>query len=352
MNTPFALARLAAFGLPGAPQDAIELDDPDGLIVAAEAQRVLPWVAASVDAGLVTGATDEWRTRLRQHQIGAAQTTMAAHAAAISVIRRLADAGVTDVRVLKGCATGHLDYGRPVDRFSTDVDLLVRPQDLATVVAQFPDTDVPAPRRAYWQDHYGKSTTVITDVRVEIDIHTMLGQGYFGLVIPLDELMAAPEEFSISGVPMLALDGPNRLIHAANHAAASNHKGMHSIRDVVQLVLVTEVDWREAIDRATRWHVEALFARGVVEAWDTFPVPSHPLAEWARDQRPHGRQRLAFGLVGDRPRGHLLTAPLALPPHRWPGYVGPLLFPSRAYLAENRKGWGIRARAILDELRP
>ncbi len=110
---------------------------------------------------------------------------MSAHAAATSVVGRLAAAGITEVRVLKGCATGHLDYRRPVDRFSTDVDLLVRREDLATVIAQFPDTAVPAPRRAYWQYQYGKSTTVLTETFVEIDIHTMLGQGYFGRVIPI-----------------------------------------------------------------------------------------------------------------------------------------------------------------------
>jgi hypothetical protein len=352
VNTVDALARLAGFGLPGIDTSVVTLDHPDELLTAAEAGRALPWVAASVEAGEVHGVSDSWRSDLRRRQLGAVQTTMAAHAAATSVVSRLASAGVSDVRVLKGCASGQLDYVRAVDRFSTDVDLLVQRDDLATVLEQFLVTAVPAPRRDYWQYHYGKSTTVLTETFVQIDIHTMLGQGYFGSVIPVDELMDSPVSFSIGDTPMSALDGPNRLIHAANHVAASHHKGLHSIRDVLQLVLVSDVDWAEAIVRVQRWKADALFARGVVEAWGAFALPSHPLLEWAQRQAPHGRQRLAFGLVGERPRGHLLTAPLALPPHRWPGYVLPLVFPSRAYLAENRKGWGSRAKAMLTEVLP
>ena len=347
-----SLARLAAFGLPGVDPSPMVLDDPDGVLGVAVARRVLPWVAAAVADGWVTGVSDEWRVDLRRRQLDAVQTTMAAHAAALDVAERLDAAGIGDARILKGCATGHLDYERAVDRFSTDVDLLVRPDDRPAFVARFPAAVVPAPRREHWQNHYGKSTTVVTPTKVEVDVHTMLGLGYFGLVIPLDELFASPSPFTIAGVEFLALDGPNRLIHASTHAAASAHKGLHSVRDVLQLVLVSGVDWETAIIRAERWKIDVLFARGVIEAWDTFPVPPHPLVQWARGVEPHGRQRVALRLADGRPRGHHLTAPIALPAHQWPGYIGPMLFPSRDYLAENSKNWRTRTKQLLAELLP
>jgi hypothetical protein len=151
---------------------------------------------------------------------------------------------------------------------------------------------------------------------------------------------------------MLALDGPSRLFNAALHVAASDYTGMHSRRDVLHLALISGVDWRESINRASRWKVDALMARGVVNAWDTFDVEAHPLLEWAQQHQAKGRQRVALRLAGDRVGGHLLTAPLALRPHRWPGYVLPLLFPSRAYLAERGGGWSGRARSILRGLKP
>jgi hypothetical protein len=348
--TAAAVARLAAFGLPGVDPTPIVLSDPSEVLDVAAAKRVLPWVAAAVDAGWVADLSDEWRTDLRARRLAAIQTTLAAHSAAIDVAGRLTAAGIGDARILKGCATAHLDYERPADRFSTDVDVLIRPTDRPALIAQFPDDVIPAPRSAHWQGHYGKSTTVTTGRQVQLDVHTMLGQGYFGLAIPIDELFADPASFTIGGTDLLALDGPNRLIHAANHAPLAH--GLHSVRDVLQLVLVTGVDWESAVGRVQRWGVDVLFARGVLLAWSTFPVPSHPLADWARTRAARGRQRLALRLVGDRPRGHLLTAPLALPLREWPGYVGPMVFPSREYLAENGKSWATRTRSMFGELLP
>ena len=119
---------------------------------------------------------------------------------------------------------------------------------------------------------------------------------------------------------------------------------------MLQLTLVSEVDWREAIDRATRWNVESLMAQGVRRAFDELIVESHPILEWAQRHRPAGRQRVALGLLGDRQRGYFLTGVAALPVYRWPGYVGPLVFPSREYLHETNLQFGARTRRLLSEV--
>ena len=142
---------------------------------------------------------------------------MAAHAVAHHTIERLGQAGWTDVRVLKGCATGHLDYARPTDRYSSDVDLLVSTVDPALLAQVFPAEAIPAPRRRRWQKRYGKATTIVGEHGVELDLHVTIGDGYFGLVIPPDELRQHAEAFDIAGTRMLALDGPGRLLHAAMH---------------------------------------------------------------------------------------------------------------------------------------
>jgi hypothetical protein len=350
VNAASALARIGAFGLPGATIESINADHFLALASLAESQRMLPWLSAAVAEGQVENLLLEDTDHLRQRTLLAIQSTLAAHSAAASIVSRLKDAGVTDVRVLKGCATGYLDYSPHGHRFSSDVDLLIRSADYGAVLSVFPDSNIPAPRRVNWQRRYGKATTIKDGSGVELDIHTTLSPGYFGLVLPVPELMALSEPFKIGGVEMLALDGPGRLLHAANHAGGPGFIGMHSARDVLQLVLVSEVDWQESIDRATRWRVDGLFARGVVKSWERFDIVGHPLLDWALGHRLVGRQRLAFSLVGGRPRGHNFTAPLALPPQRWPGYVLPLAFPSREYLKENGKTWGARSRQIVDEL--
>jgi hypothetical protein len=285
----------------------------------------------------------------------AVQMTLGAHAAVASVVTQLGAVGVADVRVLKGCATGPLDYQRPTDRFSSDVDLLLPRDDLPKALSTFSNPPVIcAPGWPRWEQRYGKGSTVHDDHGLEIDIHSMLGQGYFGLSIPFDELMDRPDPFTIGGVKLFGLDGPNRLIHAAHHVGVSSagYTGMHSRRDVLQVALVGSVDWREAIDRATRWKVDALVARGVATAWSTFEVDSHPLLEWAQHHEAVGRQRVALRLVGNHHGGHFLTAPLALAPHRWPGYVLPLMFPSPAYLADRGIGRAARVRSVMRALKP
>jgi hypothetical protein len=349
MNAAEALRRLAAFGLPGAHDEPIVVESLDALIDLADRRRALSWVVHATHRGLVANATDEFEQQLRARHLAAVHTTLAAHAAAVAVIERLAAGGIGDVRVLKGCATGHLDYERPTDRFSSDVDLLIPSCDLDLLAGAFPPGSIPEPRRRRWQERYGKSTTVADPNGVEIDLHVQLANGYFGLAIPMDALRRDPATFRIAGTDLDALDGPNRLLHAAVHLGGSHHYNLNSARDVLQLALVSDVGWPETVERARRWKVDALLAEGVRRAWIDLAVEPHPLADWATRHVAVGRQRLALRVAGGAPGGPFLTAPLALPLHRWPGYLAPMLFPSRAYLTANGDTWTTRVRARVGE---
>ena len=295
---------------------------------------MLHWLSSAVSMGLVEPVTPEEHDRLRRQTLSAVQTTLASHAAAATIVSRLKKAGVDDVRVLKGCATGILDYSPVGYRYSTDVDVLVRASDYDAVFSIFPAEVLPASRSDRWKRHTAQERTACDANGIEIDVHMALTQGYFGLVVPPADLMRHADRFEIGGTEMLALDGPGRLIHAAVHTAQSEYVGLHSARDVLQLALVSEVDWREAVERVTRWRIDGLFALGVVDAWSRFAVAGHPLLEWAQKLRPDARQRLALRIVGNHPRRHVLTAPLGIPLHRWPGFFVPLVWPSREFLAE------------------
>lgn len=352
INATEALALIGTLDLPGVqPPLPVRVDSFAQLLELADAQRMLTWLAAAVSRDLVEAVSDDHRRLLAQQTLMATQTTLAAHAAATRVVPQLAAAGVVDVRVLKGCATAILEYSPHRHRYSSDVDLLIRPSDWDTALSVLPAAGIPIVRSNNFQRRYGKATTLRDESGVEIDLHTMLTHGYFGLVIPIDELMGNTESFEIGGIEMQALDRPSRLIHAANHVAASEYIGMHSARDVLQIALGDGESWRLAIDRSERWKVDGLFAAGVVKAWGMFEVGSHPLLDWASRHRASARQRTALWMMGDRAHGPQMTGPLALPPHRWPGYVGPFLFPSRTFLAsrdEDRRSLG---RRIARELR-
>ena len=227
---------------------------------------------------------------LRDRTMSAAETTLAAHAAAMHVVQRLDEIGVDDAVVLKGCATAHLDYERAADRFSSDVDLMVPGDRIADVVAAFERArPCSPPGAARWNRRYGHATTLKGFNGVDLDVHVRVAQAYVGLSIPPDELRIDTAPFSIGGTPMRGLDGPNRLIHAAVHSRSVNI-GLHSKRDVPQLVLVSGVDWEEAIRRAERWQIGHFFALGVLAAWRSFDLPDHPLTDWAEQHQPTGRR--------------------------------------------------------------
>lgn len=325
------VARIAATMLPGMTDESIEITSSPGLLHRAEARRLLGQVRQAVAAGSVVGVTDEWSALLEARHRSAVGTTMSAHAATADVIGRLAERDI-DATVLKGCATGHLDHVRAADRFSSDVDLLVRPSDLVATVDVLAPAERPAWRSDRWQREYGKSVTIETPHAVHIDVHTALTDGYFGSSIPFDALTAQRASFTLAGRQVAALDGPGRLLHAALHVAMSNDYGLNSAFDVPLLILGGSTSWREMADRATRWRIETAVAAGVRRAWTDFGLGEHPVLAWAESITPGRRQRWAWHLAQSRPGGYHFTSPLALPAWRWPGYVGPILAPHRDYL--------------------
>ena len=138
VNAADAMERIGAFELPGVQLEPIRLESFPELLDLAESQRMLPWVSAAATQNLLEDVSPEELEALKSRTLASIQTTLAAHAAAARVVARLADIGVTDVRVLKGCATGYLDYSPLSRRFSSDVDLLVRPDDYDAAITAFP----------------------------------------------------------------------------------------------------------------------------------------------------------------------------------------------------------------------
>ena len=285
------LRRLASDGLSGHLPSRTETASLDHLLGAADVDRVLPYVYQAAREGRIQDSTGEWLEEVRVRTMAAAAFTLAAHSAAMQLIQRLDEIGVGDALILKGCATAHLDYERPADRFSSDVDVLVPGTAIGDVIDGFRQLERAPERSLNWSRRFGHAVTL---------------------------------------------------------------KGLTGVeRDVPQLVLVSEVDWEEAIRRAERWQIDYFFSLGVINAWSAFELPTHPLVEWAEGyHRPAGRrQRLAAQLAGSRLRGNVIAAPLALPIREWPAYVGPLLFPSKAYVQANNKGWRTRLRIFTGEVR-
>lgn len=327
------VGRIAATTLPdvGVGSDPIRITPSPDLLQRVELRQVLGPVRQAVATGTAVGASGEWSDLLDARYRASLGTTMSAHAAAVEIIGTLTQRGI-DATLLKGCATGHLDHVRPADRFSSDVDILVRPDDLVATIDSLSPADRPVGRSERWQREYGKSMTIEPLGAVHIDVHTALTDGYFGMSIPFDELTAHRASFELAGRQVAALDAPGRLLHAALHLAMSSDYGLNSAYDVPLLVLSDPTTWGETADRATQWRIEAAVAAGIRLAWEDFGLDDHPALEWARTVTPGRRQRWAWSLAQSRPGGYHYTTPLALSVQRWPGYLAPIVLPSKEYL--------------------
>ena len=117
----------------------------DGLANLAEQHRVTGVVLAALDDGAATGVPAELIDDLADRHLRLLQQSLMAEADLVFVARLFQDAGI-EFRVLKGCATAHLDYPDPALRLTSDVDLLVRrgQLDAATEVLR-PYVDIRTP---------------------------------------------------------------------------------------------------------------------------------------------------------------------------------------------------------------
>ena len=268
----------------------------------------------------------------------------------IETVETLRDASV-DVLVLKGNATAYLDHADPTDREVSDIDLLVRPDQLPEAMARLASAGarrvVGHPFSVPWSFH---SETFVQPDGTQIDLHHRLLQPSR----PPVTCWRKPDTFQAAGRRMAALPRSWRFAHAVVHQLKDSPPTQRSLTGVLDMVLM----WRSGLDllevRAAAREIGTpeLVERGIRRLTDLLGeravLPPHG------DVRHRGwaERRLAAALDTDRPTpGYLsLAANLAVQPaRRWPRYMADLLWPTADY----RHGRGItlssHARHVLRE---
>lgn len=259
-------------------------------------------------------------------------------------------AGV-DHRVLKGAAYAALVYPDPALRSFGDVDLLVPGADFDTAVQVLVGLGYhrlwPEIRRGH-DARFGKGATLCDDRGIEMDLHRTFTLGPFGLTVDLDAAFADPAEFSLAGMPLLALGPDMMFMHACYHAALGNSPPRTvALRDVAQLLLECDVDESRVFELAAAWQAAAVVASAVRMAWDTFRLADVTrLSAWAANYRPSARdaKMLATYTGDDRSYTAKSLASLRVIPglRAKAAFVWASLFPSREFVdsrAGGRVAW-------------
>ena len=336
------VALVMAWMLPGGRRQQVSIGDPDLFVNTVMQQRVSGLVLEAFDQGAIADAPDDLRPRLVEAQLAALRSSLAAEAASVTMSDLFRSVGIRHA-ILKGCATAQLDYPDPAMRVTGDVDVLIGRDDYAVALAALESAGLARMAPAFrtgWERRYGKDIALIGDDRVEIDLHLALVAGYFGITMPTAPLLERLVTYEVADRQMPALDAMGRLLHACIHTASTTPIRLGSAADVVQIAGSGDVDSVAFAAYMMELRCAAIAARGVARAWDAFGVEATDLSEWARNVHLDDRERKALAAFdGTGGESKWQSGLAALPPWKRPGYLLPLLVPSRAHLRHRHRSY-------------
>jgi hypothetical protein len=283
-----------------------------GLLRIAQMDRLGGMLAAAIRSGHVSVDAD---TAAGVQQLWNDQLVAAVLVEALAVrTAELLDAAGVVWRLTKGPALAHLDYPDPAMRLFGDVDIIVHPGSWTTALSTLADVGWHrelAELEPSFDTRFGKGATISTPDGFEVDLHRRLAIGRFGVRLPTEELCGAHDEIVLAGRRLPTLDGAGRLIHACFHAALGGFRILRVHRDVAQLLLVSEVDWRRSVAVAERHRVAAVLARAIQDSWAALALETpHPAHDWATRHRIGRADARALAVfAAERPFGaQALTA--------------------------------------------
>jgi len=349
------VATVMAWALPGCRRVEVPSGNVNRFVGAVAHQRVSGLVLEAADRGALAAWSDDLRPLLVDAHLAALRSSLAAEAASVVASETFGAAGIRHA-VLKGCATSQLDYPDPAQRVTGDVDLLVDRGDHALAIAVLEQSGHRRMAPAFserWEQHYGKDIALIGDDGVEIDVHLALVAGYYGITMATAPLLDRLVTYPVADRELPALDATGRVIHAAIHTASTTPIRLGSAADIVQIAGSGQIDPVDFAAVTMELRCEAIVARGIERAWDAFGAEPSELSQWASSVPVDDRERAALaafdGAVGE---SKWRSGLLALPPWKRPGYLLPLLLPSREHLRHRNRSYLDHLRISLRRLSP
>ncbi len=273
------LATAAAQLMPGAPDVEAPADDATGaqLVSLATSQGLLgPLLIATDDSP--TWCRDE----IVEHHTGAMLWCMELELRLLQIDDWFRDAGGIEYLVLKGPSVAHLDELDPSLRSFADIDLLIRARDIdrALRVLQNHGAERPTPELHRGFDRrFSKGVGVLCDDGIEIDTHRTLCLGALGARIPLDDLFAHPDHFTIGGRRFPAFSLHHRALHAAYHAVVgSSARQLRTLRDLAGYI--TRLPPDTLVPVAQQWRGDTVLHSAVSATFNALTFDAPAWREW------------------------------------------------------------------------
>ncbi|NOX57653.1 MAG: nucleotidyltransferase family protein [Planctomycetes bacterium] len=220
-------------------------------------------------AGLVLEAVSD-----REIQIDQAHRTLLAQSAARIAARNLhlqhhfgqlatcfAQAGV-EIMVLKGMALNHLLYDRLDLRPMTDVDLLLRPEDVTKAMRVLEQAGCIAGEPLVRDDffprfYYEREFRPADAPDVKFDVHARLFRPWRYRTVPADALWADARRLTMGDATITIPSHEGMLLHLCVHAACHGTTRMLWLLDIHRYILRFRhcIRWSTFIHLAREWQV-------------------------------------------------------------------------------------------------
>jgi hypothetical protein len=204
--------------------------------------------------------------------------------------------------LVKGLAAAHLDYPGTEWRHSGDADLLVRRADLDRVCGALARRGFRRTELSlgwWWERRYMKAMVWESPSDVEVDVHAAIAVGYFGMSLDHDALTDRPSSsISLGGIAARGLGDASRFVTSCYAAVLGRGAQLRLLRDIAQQLLVTDIDWRRAVELARRGDGESVMATAMVRTAAVLGLDmSHEALAWAASVVPSRRARTALDLA-------------------------------------------------------
>lgn len=213
---------------------------------------------------------------LRHAAIAHASANIALSAELISIVRALKDADVDSI-ALKGPALAGRAYGHIYVRDSSDLDILVRREDLArakTILTKL------GYRRKESADETYHLTFVRQDDESVVEIHWALTSEMERVRIDADGIWARTEEVLVQGEPVRTLGLEDTILYLCIHGFKHRWNCLKWVSDVAYLLhRETSMNWEALLERARQCGCLRILRIGLLLVSTTFRIALPPNIE-------------------------------------------------------------------------
>ncbi len=278
------------------------------------------------------------------------------------IASRFNDAGVP-LMALKGAALNLVLFERPDDRPMSDLDLLIRIDDVERAFELLEAAGAlrgePLVREDFFPRYHYESEFVagrIAPVRIDLHVRPFRPLRY-ARVIPESALWERADSVTFGGAYVLVPSSEEMLIHLAAHSAIHGNGRMLWLQDIRRWILAREsqIDWDRFLETASRWRLIHAVREALRKTENELgPVLPDDVRDRLAGMRTGWRDRLALRQAprdADHPVAHVAVNTICTPGPRFVlGYLRANLLPDRAHMADwyghEHHGWLVCGHAL------